>query len=192
MEVVFPKENMKFVLGSFIEQHNLAPFKITTNFTQIELNITIVDNAHAIKSITSGSKNILKLDDLEVMAMARNKQRKCMRLLQEVLSIIAQEDPYIICLLSWHKYIDIVKSTITRWLEGVTLPFHYFFPFHCVCWNVVAWSYCFIVGKIQVHNILENPNSPTIHLKFGNLNDQESMGAWFLSCLIHVFVILFV
>jgi hypothetical protein len=100
MEVVFPKENMKFVLGSFIEQHNLAPFKITTNFTQIELNITIVDNAHAIKSITSGSKNILKLDDLEVMAMARNKQRKCMRLLQEVLSIIAQEDPYIICLLS--------------------------------------------------------------------------------------------
>jgi len=59
-----------------------------------------VDNAHAIKSITLGSKNILKLDDLEVMAMARNKQRECMCLLQEVLSIIAQEDPYMIRLLS--------------------------------------------------------------------------------------------
>jgi hypothetical protein len=100
MEVAFPKENMQFVLGSFIEQHSLAPFEITTNFTQIELNITIVDNAHAIKSITLGSKNILKLDGLEVMAMARNKQRECMHLLQEVLSIIALKDPYMIRLLN--------------------------------------------------------------------------------------------
>jgi hypothetical protein len=39
------------------------------------------------------------LDDLEVMAMATNKEGECKCLLQGVLSIIAQEDPYMIHLL---------------------------------------------------------------------------------------------
>jgi hypothetical protein len=38
-----------------------------------------------------------------------------------------------------------------------------------VCWNVVAWSHCFIIGKIQVHSIFKNPNSPTIHLESRNI-----------------------
>jgi hypothetical protein len=52
-----------------------------------------VDNAHAIESITLGTEDILKLDDLEVMAMATNKRRKCRHLLQEVLLTIVKKTP---------------------------------------------------------------------------------------------------
>jgi hypothetical protein len=44
-------------------------------------------------------------------------------LLQKVLPIIAQEDPYMIRLLDQQKYIKIVETTTTRWVEGVSLPF---------------------------------------------------------------------
>jgi hypothetical protein len=44
-------------------------------------------------------------------------------LLQEVLPIIAQEDPYMIRMLGRQKYIKIVKMTTTRWVEGVSLLF---------------------------------------------------------------------
>jgi hypothetical protein len=109
------------------------PFEITMDFTQIEPNITIVDNTHAIEYVALGTEDILKLDDLEVMVMATNKQTKCRRLLQKVLPIIVQEDPYMIRLLGRHKYINIVNLTSIRWLERVGLPFHYYFSFHCVC-----------------------------------------------------------
>jgi hypothetical protein len=69
------------------------------NFAQIELNITVVDNAHTIESVALGTENILKLDNLEVMAMATNKEGKHKILLQKFLLIIVQEDPYMICLL---------------------------------------------------------------------------------------------
>jgi hypothetical protein len=49
-------------------------------------------------------------------------------LLQEVLPIIAQEDPYVIRLLSQQKYIDIVKTIASRWVEGVSL---FFLSFCC-------------------------------------------------------------
>jgi hypothetical protein len=52
------------------------------DFTQIEPNIIVVDNTHTIEYVTLGTKDILKLDDLKVMAMATNKQRACMCLLQ--------------------------------------------------------------------------------------------------------------
>jgi hypothetical protein len=113
MEGVLPRENMQSAVGSFVEQHSSTPSKITANFTQIELNITAVDNAHAIESITLGTEDILKLDDLEVMGMATNKQTKCRHLFQEVLSIIVQEDLNMICFLGQQKYIDIVKSATT-------------------------------------------------------------------------------
>lgn len=69
------------------------------DFTHIDPNITIVDNAHAIEYVTLGTEDILKLDDLEVMAMATNKQRERRHLLQEVLLIIVQKNPYMIRLL---------------------------------------------------------------------------------------------
>jgi len=58
-----------------------------------------VDNTHAIESITLGTEDILKLNNLEVMTMAINKERECKHLIQEVLAIIVQEDPYTIRLL---------------------------------------------------------------------------------------------
>jgi hypothetical protein len=58
-----------------------------------------VDNAHAIESIVLGTKDVLQLDNLEIIVMTRNKQTKCSCLLQMVLSIIVQEDPYMIHLL---------------------------------------------------------------------------------------------
>ncbi len=73
MEGAFPRENMQFATWSFVEQYNSTPFKITMDFTQIEPNITIVDNAHTIEYVALGIEDILKLDDLEVMAMAINK-----------------------------------------------------------------------------------------------------------------------
>jgi len=39
------------------------------------------------------------------------------------VAIIAQEDPYMIRLLGQQKYIKIVKTTVARWVEGVSLPF---------------------------------------------------------------------
>jgi len=129
MERALPEENTQSTTRSFVEQHNSTPFEIIVDFAQIEPNITIVDNAHTIESITLGIEDILKLDDLEVMAMATNKEREHKCLLQEVLLLITQEDPNMIRLLGQHKYIDIIKSASTRWLEGVSLPFHYFFPF---------------------------------------------------------------
>jgi hypothetical protein len=69
------------------------------NFAQIEFNVTIVDNAHTIESIALGTENIMKLDNLEVMAMATNKKGKHKILLQKFLLIIVQEHPYMICLL---------------------------------------------------------------------------------------------
>jgi hypothetical protein len=53
-------------------------------------------------------------------------------LLQKFFPIIVQKYPYMIRLLGWHKYINIVNSTSIRWLKRVSLPFHYCFPFHCV------------------------------------------------------------
>jgi hypothetical protein len=112
------EKNTQSTTRSFVEQHNSTPSEIIVDFTQIEPNIIIVDNAHTIESIALGIKDILKLDDHEVMAMATNKQRKHSHLLQKVLLLIAQEDPNMICLLGRHKYIDIIKSASTRWLEG--------------------------------------------------------------------------
>jgi hypothetical protein len=50
-------------------------------------------------------------------------------LMQEVLPIIAQEDPYMTCLLGQQKYIDIVKTTIAEWVEGVSI---FFLSFCCL------------------------------------------------------------
>jgi len=97
MEGTFPRENTQSRIGSFVEQRNSTPSKIIADFSQIELNITIVDNAHAIESNELGIEDILKLNDLEVMAMATKGEH--MHLLQEVLPIIAQENPYMIHLL---------------------------------------------------------------------------------------------
>jgi hypothetical protein len=61
-------------------------FEITMDFAQIELNITVQDNAHAIEYVTLGIKDILKLDDLEIMAMATNKEGECKQLASKVFS----------------------------------------------------------------------------------------------------------
>jgi len=55
------------------------------DFAQIEPNIIVVDNAHAIKSVVLGTEDILQLDDLEVMAMATNKEGGHKHLFQRVL-----------------------------------------------------------------------------------------------------------
>jgi hypothetical protein len=51
------------------------------DFTQIEPNVTVVDNAHTIESIALGTEDILKFDNLEVMVMATNKgeRRVCFK-----------------------------------------------------------------------------------------------------------------
>jgi hypothetical protein len=40
-----------------------------------------------------------------------------------MLPIIAQEDPYMIRLFGRLKHIEIVKTTLARWVEEVNLPF---------------------------------------------------------------------
>jgi hypothetical protein len=121
-----------------------------------------VDNAHAIESIVLETEDILQPNNLEVMAMAKNKETEHRRLAQKGLPILVQEDPYMIHLLGQQTYIDIVKLVTIRWLEGANLPFYFIFFLLIVCWNVVTWRYCFIVGEIQVHSILKNPDSPTM------------------------------
>jgi hypothetical protein len=56
---------------------------------------------------------------IEKNAKEEGEQR---HVLQEILPIIAQEDPYLIRLLGQQKYIIIVKTTIVRWVERVN-PF---------------------------------------------------------------------
>ncbi len=85
--------SLQFATKSFVEQHSLAPSEITTDFAQIEPNITIVDNAHAIAYVMLGIENYLQRDNLKVMAMAKNKKREHRRLVQKGLPIIAQENP---------------------------------------------------------------------------------------------------
>ncbi len=72
------------------------PFEITTDFAQIEQNIIVMDNYHAIEFVILGTKNILKLDNLEFLAMATNKERECKHFLSNILPIIVEEDPYMI------------------------------------------------------------------------------------------------
>jgi hypothetical protein len=88
-----------------------------------------VDNTHTIESIALETKDILKLDDLEIMVMATNKEGERRCLLQNILLIIAQENHYMICLLGRQNYIDIVKLTATGWLKGASFPFLFFFSF---------------------------------------------------------------
>ncbi len=57
------------------------------------------------------------------VVMNVEKERQQRHLLQEVLPIIAQEDSYMILLLCQQKYIEIIKTTPARWVEGVSLPF---------------------------------------------------------------------
>lgn len=58
--------------------------------------------------------------------------------------------------------------------------FFFFFPSHCVCWNVVIWNCCFIGGEIQIHNIFKNPYSPTIHLESRNIKWPKVNGCLIL------------
>jgi hypothetical protein len=90
---------MQYVDRSFIEQYNSAFFEITMDFAQIELNIIIQNNAHAIEYVALGIKDILKLDDLEIMVMATNKKGEHKHLLQKFFPIIVQKYPYMIRLL---------------------------------------------------------------------------------------------
>jgi hypothetical protein len=55
-----------------------------------------------------------------------NKEREQNFFFEKLLPIITQEDPYMICLLGRQKYIDIVKTIVIGWVEGVNL---FFFSF---------------------------------------------------------------
>jgi hypothetical protein len=66
MEGALPEETTQSITKSFVKQHSSVRSKIIANFAQIELNITVVDNAHTIESIALGTKDILKLNDLGV------------------------------------------------------------------------------------------------------------------------------
>jgi hypothetical protein len=60
--------------------------------------------------------------------MSAEKEGEQKYLLQEVLPIITQEDPYMIRLFDQQKYIEIVKTTTIGWVEGISLLF---FSFCC-------------------------------------------------------------
>jgi len=127
MEGTLPKENTQFVVISFIEQHNLVPSKIIAKFAQIEPNIIVVDNTHAIKSVALGTKDILKLDNLEVMTMGTNKKGERMHWLQKVLLIIAQEDPSPPWLIEMHRYYKVGSNKMAK--RGESPISFLFFPF---------------------------------------------------------------
>jgi hypothetical protein len=57
------------------------------------------------------------------VAMNVKEEGEQRHLLQEMLPIIAQEDPYMIRLFGQQKYIEIVKITSAGWAGGVSLPF---------------------------------------------------------------------
>jgi hypothetical protein len=50
-------------------------------------------------------------------------ERDCHYLQLEALSIYAQEDPYMIKLLGWQKYIDIVTKAPIGWIDGVCISY---------------------------------------------------------------------
>jgi hypothetical protein len=85
--------SLQSIVRSFVEQHSLVPSEITTNFAQIEPNITVVDNTHAIESVVLGTKDILQLDNLEVMVMAKNKKGEHRCLAQKGLPINCSRRP---------------------------------------------------------------------------------------------------
>jgi hypothetical protein len=67
MEGALFEKNTQSTTKSFVEQHSLVIFEISADFTQIELNIIILDNTHSIKFVALGTNDILKLNNFKVM-----------------------------------------------------------------------------------------------------------------------------
>ncbi len=73
-------------------------------------------------------------DEGDIVAMQACMEGNRKHLLHDMLPIYAQEDPYLISLLGWEKYIDIVKKAPTRWVKGVRIHL----PIMFIVWNVVG------------------------------------------------------
>ncbi len=120
---------------------NVTPTDVTPSI--IGSGITIDDMV--LKAQTSSLVLVFedfdatKLDDTirckgDIVVMQACMERNHKHLLQEVLPIYTQEDPYLISLLSWQKYIDIVNKAPTRWVDGVCILFHIVI----LVWNVAT------------------------------------------------------
>jgi hypothetical protein len=91
-------------------------------------------------------KNTHKLDD--GMMQTRGEDGKWRHLLWEVLLIFAQENACMIRLLGRQKYINIMKTSITWWVEGVSFLLLYFYLSWVCCWVCCKkWIVGFVDSK---------------------------------------------
>lgn len=108
------RENITSVLATPTKKYSPAPSAIAIDLAKFQPNSMFYCEhpsfqCNRIKRPTYIVKN----------AKEKGKRR---RVLQKILPIIAQEDPWLIRLLGQQKYINIVKTTIVRWVERVN-PF---------------------------------------------------------------------
>ncbi len=111
-------ENTTNMSSTPTEQMSPTPSAITTNLAKVQPNNILVVNLFQSNEIK------LKCPTMQIDVMMNAKEEGERRhLLQKMLPIIEQEDPYMIWLFSQQKNIKIVKTTTVGWVEGVSLPF---------------------------------------------------------------------
>jgi len=118
MDSALVQENTTRMSSTPTEQMIPTPSAIMTDLAKAQPSSILVINLF--------QSNAIKLKCLAMqidVAMNAKEEGERRHLLQKMLPIIAQEDPYMIRLLSQQKYIKIVKTTIARWVEGISLPF---------------------------------------------------------------------
>ncbi len=98
---------------------------IVNNVERSPTPIVIYNVKGELDSLAIENDDRQNLDDNMMQTRGRDGERG--HLLQKVLSIFAQEDPYMIHLLGRYKYIDIVKTTVIGWVEGVSFLLLHFY-----------------------------------------------------------------
>jgi len=122
------------------ELASLAPSDITTNRSCLVPIINVVeevDNFGESNNVEEDKENILKL---ETHTMPPPRVINKGYLVQELLPIHAQEDPYMIQLLGCQRYINIVSNVPIRWVVGVCSSLKFcssLFFYHSICFGLL-------------------------------------------------------
>jgi hypothetical protein len=108
------RENITSVLATPTKQNNQAPSAIAIDLAKFQ--------ASSMFYCKHPSFQCNRIKRPTYIVKNAKEEREQRHVLQEILPIIAQEDPYLICLLGQQKYINIMKTTAVRWVERIN-PF---------------------------------------------------------------------
>jgi hypothetical protein len=111
MDLTLVRENTTRMSSTPTEQMSPTPNAISTNSVKAQPSNILVKNLFQSNAIE------LKCPTMQIDECKRGGGSEA--ILQKMLPIIAQEDPYMIQLFGQQNYIKIVKTTTIRWVEGM-------------------------------------------------------------------------